>query len=229
MADIPLSLFATCAVLAALDGLEGKRARAYFEAGFFLTLATLTKNEGLPMLAGMGLGLVICVPKARWKVAGAVVLGAFGCYGLLWARHALTFPALDENYLAQLNLQAVTEGLGRSMEILGRMFIEPFVIASWNFVWVGVIALLIVSGKKAVDRSGRMLLIFCVFQVGAYAFAFLITAWESPVLNMMGQQEKNLMNLMNLTMGRLFIHITPLMVVAALRGAPLLRPGKRRA
>jgi hypothetical protein len=223
LADIPLALFATGAALAALDGMEGRRGRAFLESGLLLAFAALTKNEGLPFVAAAVLGVLLCAAGKRWRAALLMALVALVLYGLLWGRIALTLPALDENYPAQLNMQALSEGLKRLPFILARMLEEIVFLPSWNLTWFCFFGLLILSGRAALDRGGRLLLIIILFQVGVYILAFMITAWTSPAVQIANRSGGSVGYLMDTSLGRLFLHVVPLCIVAALRAAPLLR------
>jgi hypothetical protein len=220
MADIPFALFATGAALAALDAVEGRRKRAVLEAGLMLAFAALTKNEGLPLIAGVSLALLLSAPSGKWKkvaLAGGIPLGA---YALLWWRLARTFPALDEYYPGRLNWQAVSEGLDRVPGILFRLLEEIWFLPSWNLTWIAVIALLLISfDRNMLNRGNRLILFVCTFQLLGYVLAFTITSWTSPSLQGSGD---SVPYLMNITLGRLLLHIAPLAVVLALRAAPLM-------
>ena len=161
----------------------------------------------------------IRIRAALLIASGLIVGGYFG------ARIALSLPASDENYPGQLNIQAFMAGLDRLPMILAKLVKEIFFLPSWNLTWIGIMGLLYLSGRAALDRAGRLLLIIAVFQLAAYMLAFMITAWTSPAAQMISRSSESVPYLLNLTMGRLLLHFAPLCVVAALRAAPLIRSG----
>jgi hypothetical protein len=231
LADVPLALFAFCAALAALDGIENRRPRAYLEAGLMLGFAALTKNEGLAFAGVAAAAVLACASRNRFRSTAAVVAVAALLYLLLWGRLAVRFPALDEHYPGRLNWDALAEGIHRLPSIAAAMASQILFLPSWNLTGVGVLALLLLSGRDAVDRGGRFLLLVCVLQVAVYAGAYTITAWTSPAAVQSSPTGDPVPFLMNLTLGRLLLHVAPIAVAAALRAAPLgtraLRPSPR--
>lgn len=235
MADIPLALFITGLGLAAIDALEGRRDRAHLEAGLVLAFATLTKNEALPLIPVVGLALLISVPRARWRTALGVSGLAALIYALIWGRIAAGLPATDENYLAQLNLEALLAGLDRVVVVLMRLKVELLDLRAWNITWPAIVVLAIAGGGLIRRPVLRFLLVVVVLQFGSYAFAYLVTAWSSPAaleiarspnlipgLPDLTEQQHVVWFLMRLTMSRLLLHIAPLAICMALLASPLV-------
>lgn len=217
MADVPLALFLTGATLALMDGIDGLRDRAHLEAGLLLGLAALTKNEGLPAIAFAALAAALCSPRARWRVAFGLAAFALLLSWTLWGRLAAGFPALDEHYPARLNAAAVIEGLPRLPRVLQGLLLEALSFRTWNLTWLAIPALLLLG---RVTRSVAAALLIGVLQIGSYVFALVITAWTSPAAELSGGDPVDY--LMTLTLGRLLVHVAPLLITAALVACPTL-------
>lgn len=224
MADVPLALFVVGAVLAAADALDGRRDRAHVEAGLLLAFAALTKNEGLPLLAGVGLGLVVLAPRARWRRALGVVGLAGAVYFALWGAVSLGFPALDEHYPDRLNVDAVREGLDRVplvLEALGRELVD---VRRWNVTWIAAAVLLVVGWRRGATRGLALVPIVVAVQLGAYGLAYVVTSWTSPAAEARGGDP--LEYLLTLTLGRLMLHVAFVTVACAVCVAPLRWPDR---
>ncbi len=225
MADIPLALFVTAAGLALVDALEGVRDRAHLEAGLCLGFAALTKNEGLPLLAGAGLALLLGATRGRVRRAVGVVGVAALLYLLAWGLISQSFPALDEHYPGQLKPANVAAGLSRLPTIALTLGAELVSFQRWNLTWLAVVALLCIG---RIGRARRALLVLLGVQLASYVLAFMITAWTSPAAEAAvagGLADDTVSYLMSLTMGRLLLHMAPLAIALALLCAPrMVRP-----
>ncbi|MFT7461692.1 MAG: hypothetical protein ACI9EF_000026 [Pseudohongiellaceae bacterium] len=235
MADIPLAMFITAMGLAAIDGIEGRRDRAHLEAALALAFATLTKNEALPLILVVGLALALSVSRGRLRRALGVTGFAAAAYFILWGHIAAGLPATDENYLAQLNLDALMAGLDRIQVVAMRLKVELLSLRAWNITWPALLVLLIV-GRGVIKRPVlRFLAIVVLLQFASYAFAYLVTAWTSPAALEMAKRPKLVQGLpdmsgdqhviwflMRLTMSRLLLHIAPLAICMGLLASPLV-------
>lgn len=225
MADIPLSLFVTGAVLAAADAVEGRRDRAHLEAGLLLGFATLTKNEALPLVAALALGLALASQRGRWRAAlGVAGLGGL-LYALLWGRIAAGLPVTDEHYPAQLNLEAFLAGLERLRLILPALGQELVDLRSWNLTWPALAVLLAVGGGLWRRRALRLIWIVLLVQLASYVFAYMITAWTSPAAVAVAEKTGEpdvLATLLRLTLGRLLLQIAPAAICLGLLASPLV-------
>jgi len=236
MADIPLALFVCASGLALLDLVQGGRPRAALNATVCLALATLTKNEAMPLLAGATLALLLSLRAQRWRVTAQVVGGAALVFVLLWGHRIPGIPALDENYHGQLGLAQLVAGVDRlGLILMGteigsgtQQYRMPGVLPemlsfrSWNLTWPLVVLLWIAAGRRALDRGGRVLLLLVVVQLAAYVGAYMVTAWESPNARaLVGADGDPLAFLLNLTLGRLLLHVAPLAICAGLILNPL--------
>jgi hypothetical protein len=217
MADVPLSLFLTGATLALMDGIDGWRDRAHVEAALLLGFAALTKNEGLPAIAGAALALVLCSRRTRWRTALGVAGVALLLSWALWGRIAAGLPALDEHYPGQLHLRAVAEGWPRLPRILGQLLLQAVDFRSWNLTWLAIPVLLIIGRRT---RGVIAAVIVAGLQLASYVFALVITAWTSPAGESSGADPVDY--LMTLTLGRLLVHVAPLLIAAALVACPPL-------
>jgi hypothetical protein len=235
MADIPMALFVTGTVLAAADAVEGKRDRAHLEAGLLLGFATLTKNEALPLVVVLALGLLISAPRARLRRALGVAGLAVLMYGLLWGRIAAGLPASDENYLAQLDLDAFLAGLERLQLVPIWLATQELIdFRAWNMTWFAI-PVLLAAGRGLIRQPAlRLLMVVIVLQFASYAFAYMITAWSSPAALEIARRPNPIPGLtdpttdqqvvwflMRLTMGRLLLHVAPLAICLALLASPL--------
>jgi hypothetical protein len=226
MADIPLALFVTGAGLALVDALCARRDRAHVEAALLLACATLTKNEGLPLVAGAALAVLLCAPRARVRRALGVALPPLLIFALLWGGLSRGFPALDEDYPSQLGVAAIVDGLSRLPVVLGGLFSEAAHFRAWNLTWP-LILLLLLCGR--VRRPTCATLVLVAVQLTGYVTAFLITVWSSPAAESTGTDP--VVYLISVTMGRLLMHVAPLLIASALLVAPPLlgRPAARAA
>jgi 4-amino-4-deoxy-L-arabinose transferase-like glycosyltransferase len=224
LADIPLSMFATGAAIAAADLLDDRRRRAALEVGLLLGLGALTKNEGLPMVVAFGLALVLCLRTARFRRTAGIVALASGLYLLLWGVIALQIPALDENYWGRISGSAISHGLSRIPGIVWAFFSGMLDFRQWNVTWLAI-GIFIALGWKRLERPAlRLLLLVVVFQILAYGFAYMVSGWTSPravmVLNNTDATDP-IQVLFTLTMGRLLLHVAPVAIILATLAAPL--------
>ncbi len=218
MADLPLALFATGALLAAADAVEGRRARAHLEAGVLLGFATLTKNEGLPLLAGVGLAFLLFAPTTRWRRALGVTGLAACLQVLLWTRLALGMPTLDEHYPDRLTGSALVEGLERLPSILWRLAGELGDLNRWNVTWLAAAALMAVGLRRLRTRGAGLILVAVGVQIGAYVLAYVVTSWTSPAAQ--ASPLGVVPYLMDVTLGRLLLHVAPAVLALAVLAAP---------
>jgi len=217
MADVPLALFLTAAILALMDGIDGLRDRAHVEAGLLLGLAALTKNEGLAAIGVAALAAGLCSRRGRLRTALGLAGLALLVFWTLWGRMASGFPALDEHYPARLNAAAVLEGLPRLPRILKALALEAVDFRSWNLTWLAIPAFLIIGRRT---RSVNAAVLVAGLQLAAYVFALEITAWSSPAAETVGGDPVDY--LMTLTLGRLLVQVAPLLIAAALVACPPL-------
>ena len=225
MADVPLSLFVTGALLAAADAVDGVRDRAHLEAGLMLGFATLTKNEALPLVVVMALVMAISAPRARVRRAlGVAGLGA-AMFVVGWGWVAARLPAVDENYLAQLSVATFLSGFDRLTIIVPRLAKQFIDLRTWNVTWLAVAALMGASLGAIWRRPGlRLLALAVLLQVGSYVVAYMITAWSSPAAQEIAAQtgrDDTLHTLMRLTLDRLLMHVAPTAIVLGLMASPL--------
>ncbi|MBU0754170.1 MAG: glycosyltransferase family 39 protein [Planctomycetes bacterium] len=221
LADIPFTLFATCAALAALDGVERQRKGAFLEAGLMLAFAMLTKNEGIPLTAVTVLAVLVFAQEKRFRKGVIVLVIPLVLYYLLWARVARTFPMAEADYVNRLNMEALTQGLDRVIPVLQRILEEAFTFSNWDLIWPALLVLLVLSGRRALDRGGSLLLTIFTLQWGSYILAYTITAWTSPAAELYSRNGDPVYFLMETSLGRLFLHLTPIAVVLVLRKVPL--------
>lgn len=219
MADIPFALFLTGAALALLDALDGARDRAHLEVGLLLGFATLTKNEGLPLVVVAALALLLCARRARLRAALGPALVAGALFFALWGWLAAGFPALDENYPARLHLAAVREGLTRVPLVLGALADEVVTFRAWNLTWPAILALLVLG---RLSRPVLAALIVVVGQLAVYVFAYVVTSWSSPAAEYHMPDTDPVVYLVTITLARLLLHVAPLAIIAALLAAPRL-------
>ncbi len=219
MADVPLAAFAAAAGLALVDALDEVRDRAHIEAALLLAGAALTKNEGLPLLAGAALALLLGARRARWRRAAGVAGLAAGLYLLLWWSLAQRFPALDENYAGRLHGEALAQGWGRLRFLLPAFATEVVSFQRWGLTWLAAAALLVLGRPR---RPVRALLALVGLQFASYLLAFVVSAWTSPSAEILAPSGGAVEYLLNLTLGRLFLHLAPLVVVLSLLASPTL-------
>lgn len=226
MADIPLSLFVMGTVLALADGLQGRRARGCVEAGLLLGFAALTKNEGLPLLAGVALAILISAPRSRWRCATGVVGLGLGLYLVLWGIAAAGLPVTDEHYLGRLHGDALSSGLSRLGIIFSGLGEEIMNFRSWNLTWA-VLAFLLVLGARRLGRPvPRMIAVVLVVQCASYVIAYMVTSWSSPAAVLIHPDGDPLPFLMKLTLGRLLMQVAPTAIVLGLIVSPLASGGR---
>ena len=224
MADIPLGLFVVGAGLAVVDALEDRRPRAHLEAGLLLGFAALTKNEGLPFVAALCLGVLVSAPRGRWRRAAGLAALGVGLYALVWGWISLGLPITDEHYPDRLNAAAFQQGLDRLGLILPQLGRELMDFRSWNLTWGAILVLLVAGGRRLWTLpAARALAVAFVVQVASYVLAYVITSWTSPAAEIISEANEGdpVSVLMNLTMGRLLMQVAPLAVVLALCVSPL--------
>jgi len=221
MADIPLALFITASVIALADAVDGNRVRAHLEAGIVLGFAALTKNEGLPFVVAVGVGLLVSLPRARLRTTLGITGVAGALYVGLWGWVSSGLPITDEHYLGRLNAQAVQDGLARLGLITPRLGEELVNFRNWNLTWLAAAALIGMGGKSLLKPVPRLILIALGIQLASYVFAYVITSWTSPAAKMMRPGEDPLHLLLTLTLGRLLLQVAPAAIVLGLYVSPL--------
>ncbi|GJM20140.1 MAG: hypothetical protein DHS20C15_00550 [Planctomycetota bacterium] len=236
MADIPLALFVCAAGLSLIDLFRSPRGRAAWGVAACLALAALTKNEGLPLLAGASVALFLgqrsASPGARLKLCAQVVGVAVLVFVALWGHRIPGIPAYDENYYAQVGLEPLQAGVERLGLILMGTELQGFRMPgllpelvsfrSWNLTWPLIAVLLLLGGKRSLSRVPRALLLLLAVQLAAYVGAYMVTAWESPNARaLVGPGGDPLAFLLNLTLGRLLLHLAPLAICVSLLVSPL--------
>lgn len=221
LADVPLSLFVAGAAFALADAVDGTRHRAHLELGLLLGFAALTKNEGLPLVAAAGVALLIAAPRARWRRAFAVCAIAALIFVVAWGRVAARLPAYDEDYLGQLNADAVSAGLSRLPMILAAFGSElAGNVPSWNLTWWCLGALLVAGGRRLSRPAHRAVAVMLLLQLGSYVFAYMITRWTSPAAELQPGDDP-LTYLLSLTLGRLLMQVAPAAIALGLLVTPL--------
>jgi hypothetical protein len=226
MADIPLSLFLMGAVLALADGLQARRARGYVEAGLLLGFATLTKNEGLPLLVGVALAVLVSAPRSRWRCATGVAGLGLGLYLGLWGIAASGLPITDEHYLGRLHGDAFTAGLSRLGVIVSGLSEEVMNFRSWNLTWAVLTFLLMLGARRLGRPVPRMILVVLAVQCASYVVAYAVTSWSSPAAALIHPDGDPLPFLMKLTLGRLLMQVAPTAIVLGLIVSPLASGGR---
>lgn len=219
MADVPLAAFAAGAGLALLDALDEVRDRAHLEAGLLLAGAALAKNEGLPLLAAAALALLLGARRARWRRAAGVAGLAGGLYLLLWWSLARHFPVLDEDYAGRLHGDALAAGWRRLSFLLPAFGLEALSFQRWGLTWLAAAVLLAIGRPR---RALLALLALAAAQLASYLLAFVVSAWTSPAGEALSPSGDPVEYLLLLTLGRLFLHLAPLVIVLALLASPPL-------
>jgi hypothetical protein len=219
MADVPLAAFAAAAVLALVEALDEVRDRAHLEAGLLLAGAALAKNEGLPLVAAAGLALLLGARRARWRRAAGVAGLAAGLYLLLWWSLARDFPVLDEDYAGRLHGGALAAGWRRLSFLLPEFGLEALSFQRWGLTWLAAAVLLALGRPR---RPVFALLALVALQFACYLLAFVVSAWTSPAAEVLASSGDPVEYLLLLTLGRLFLHLAPLVIVLALLASPPL-------
>lgn len=219
MADVPLAAFTLAAGLALLDALDGVRDRAHLEAAVFLAAAALAKNEGLPLLLGAALAIVLGARRARLRRAVGVCGLAAAIYLALWWSLARHFPALDEDYAGHLSWDALSQGLPRLSFILPAFGAELLSFQRWGLTWIAAVVLLALARPR---RALFGLLALVIAQLAVYVLMFVISAWTSPAGEVLSASGDPVEYLLTLTLGRLFLHVAPLLVALACCACPPL-------
>jgi hypothetical protein len=217
MADIPLALFAAGAGLALVDALAARRDHAYLEVALLLGFATLTKTEGLPLVAGAALAVLLCARRARLRRVLGIAVPPLLVFALRGGSLACGFPALDEDYPSQLGLATIVDGLSRLPVVLAGLLDEVAHFRTWNLTWLALVVLLL-CGR--VRRATCAPLVLVAVQIGAYVTAFLVTVWTSPAAEELSGNPVAFLT--SITLGRLLMHVAPLLIATALLVSPPL-------
>lgn len=215
MADLPLALFGAAAAFAACDQLDSKRGGA-LEVGLLLGLTSLCKNEGLPLVAAVLLGWMLARPSHWRRVLAAGAL-AVALNLALWTHVALTLPALDEHYPAQLTWAALSEGWQRLGVVLPALAAHLLALPAWNITWPALLLLMALGAARLLTPRARLLAVAVTVQCAAYVLAYLITAWTSPKGELVAEDQGDpVVLLVALTADRLLLHVFPLALALAL-------------
>jgi hypothetical protein len=177
------------------------------------------KNEGLPLLVGAALAIAIGARRARVRRALGVCGAAAAVYLALWWSLARQFPALDENYAGQLSWEAVSSGLPRLAFILPAFLQELVSFERWGLTWIAAIVLLALARPR---RAMLGLVALVVAQLAVYVLMFVISAWTSPAGEALAASGDPVEYLLGLTLGRLFLHLAPLLIALACCACPPL-------
>jgi hypothetical protein len=181
----------------------------------------LTKNEGLTLLVAAALAIVVGARRARLRRVLGVVGTAALAYVLLWWSLARHFPALDEDYAGHLSWSAFVEHLPRLSFILPAFGAELVSFQRWGLTWIALVVLLAVGRPR---RPVVAVLLFALAQFAAYLLMYVISAWTSPAGAELAASGDPVEYLLTLTLGRLFLHLAPLLVALACCACPPLVP-----
>jgi hypothetical protein len=151
------------------------------------------------------------------------VLGVVGLAGLayllLWGLLARHFPALDEDYAGHLSFEALRAGVSRLSFILPAFLAELVSFQRWGLTFVAAAVLLALGRPR---RTVLALLLLVGVQLAAFVVAFMITAWTSPAGEFLSASGDPAEYLLTITLGRLFLHVAPLLVALACCASPPL-------
>jgi hypothetical protein len=184
VAETPLILAWTGAIVMLLRWIENRDRGDLILCGLFSALAAFTKNEGLALLPVMAI-IVACMsrkPSAirNWALAAATILP--------WVIYRTFLPKTHEDYGGKFTHAAtVLNNLNRLGFILPNLFGRLFSGPQMGLIWY-VLILTAIMGFRGFRRTSiRVLWILLIAQLSLYTAAFVVTPWNVTVLiNMIG-------------------------------------------
>ena len=171
-ADVILLFYWTAVILAGLRWIDsGDRGWRYVAVLFSLGCG-FCKPQGVVLVAAAWLGFGIVLGYRRWKEwsGGALACLFFILPWLITTRslpREITFPPVHLD--SQLWARMATKLPDLALAIIQ----EPFRINNWGLYWILVIVLLVI-GRRAMDRSVRFLLVMVAVQYVSYMAVYLI-------------------------------------------------------
>jgi hypothetical protein len=170
--------------------------------------AAFTKNEGLTVATILLMVVLFLALRSPRQLAHLLIGAAIALVMVMpWLILRGNLTASDENYPARLSLVTIWQNIGRMGVIVPALFRESMSLAVWGIFWPAVPIALVMHPRRLVQRPGLLVGLAMLMQLATYVIVYLITPW-------------NITELLNVTVQRLLIHVSPLalLLIALLAG-----------
>jgi 4-amino-4-deoxy-L-arabinose transferase-like glycosyltransferase len=199
MADMPLTAFYGCSLIALLRWIENGTRRDLLLASLLGGCMAWTKNEGLA-LAIVNAAVIIAMKrrplKLRHLAPGALsALGTAVIYlpWILWQRG---LPNTDEDYTHHLTAAAIAQNLPRLREITAGLAGAAIDWHHWGLFWFLLPATALLGWRKLSTRPVVTLWLLLILHFLVYVPPLMVTGWDLALL-------------LSVTAQRLLMHATP--------------------
>jgi len=208
-ADLPLAALVLAAFLHATRLLSGRGDRLdVLGAGVLGAGALLAKNEGLALVALLGLALALGCWRARARRGALALLVAVGVAALTsagWFVARAGLPTVDEDYPSRITPAVLRASLGRAGEVAGRFARSLLDVSAWNLTWplfLAAVAWALARRRVALASPVGVALLVIAGGSAIYALVLMVTPWNLELLATTGIPL------------RLLLHLAPLAVFA---------------
>jgi hypothetical protein len=182
VAETPLILASSCALILLVAWIETGETGCLPLAALFAAIAAFSKNEGLAMLPV--LAVVALIGSLRWPgrqtfrqgvIAAVVCIVAIGP----WIIFRIQLPKTHENYGEKLtSASAILHNLSRLHYVLPAFLGRCFDVPNAGLIWI-VLIVSAITGWRAF-RTRAVWLLWCVLliQLSLYIGTFIVTPWR---------------------------------------------------
>ncbi|GEM_PF-3627068 len=204
-ADLTLGAFFLGVVVYGCQYVRARDRSLLLPMALFLLAAMLTKKEGLLLaLAVLTALTVTLLPQGlphvvqALKTTGAAVLLGFGPWMLLiWIVRPLSYDFVG------ISLDIMVQAIRRTPEITARLYSELMSWDRWGATWLSWPMALAVFPGRWTRPEVVFVAIVVLLPMALYAVSYGFTTYSSPVAHM------------NVSLDRLFLHLTPAYLFAA--------------
>jgi hypothetical protein len=201
VAETPLILAYTCALVLMVRWMETAENGCLPLAGLFAAIAAFTKNEGLALLPMLGIAILIGWPTAdaiahpsgetrsgrRQRNPRQFFLAVGMCAAVIapWLIFRLQLPRTHEDYGGRLtNLRIITQNLPR-LGFISTDFLARFLLLdhrSVGLIWVVLLITACAGWRAFASRTTLAMWLLLLAQLGLYVITFVVTPWDPHVL-----------------------------------------------
>jgi hypothetical protein len=166
LADLPLLVFGTIALLELRSALIDRREQRVAVAAAALVLAVLTKNEGISLAVAAGLAILVAGGPGRWTMLRAVAPAGMVAFAWIALRraHGLGTDLFAGDAVARL--ASASPG-----EVLGTLARHP---PDYPLFWLATAIAIIAGGSRRLVRE-RWILLALALQLAFFLGAYLVT------------------------------------------------------
>jgi len=178
-ADVPLTFYYGAGSIYALSWLRGHKPHYAYLAFIFISMAVLTKNEGLGMAAIVIVLMLILTKPSRENISvlikglsvGVIISG-------FWLALKVNYQVSWENYGDRLHIANVVAGRGRITNIIKLMIDEFLKPLRWGRLYPIALLSIFLSPLSLFKRDNLFLFLNIIGTLLMYMIIYIITPWE---------------------------------------------------